>query len=97
MSPKIYLLLIVNLKMLGVNIDYDPISFIQNNINLISNIVSEIKDVIMDKLLDTVVGMAGDLALDMGSLAVKTQMKKFQQILQSLKIDIPVQVYSINV
>jgi len=97
MTPKVYLLLIINLKLLGIDVDYDPISFIKNNINLVSNIVGGIKDVIMDKLMDTIVSMAGDLALQMGALAVKEQMKKYMSILQSLVPSIPVQVYSINV
>jgi hypothetical protein len=83
-TPKVYLLLMVNLKMMGIEVDYNPISFIKNNIKLVANITSRIKDVIMDKLLECITVLAKDLALDMGRFVVKTQIKNFQKILQSL-------------
>ena len=83
-SPKLYILLAVNLKLLGIDIDSNIMDFIKKNFNLVSGIVRGIKDQILDELFSKVKDMAIDLAMRMATEFLKNQARMKMQVITSL-------------
>lgn len=83
-SPKLYILLAVNLKLLGIDIDSNIMDFIKKNFNLVSGIVRGIKDQILDELFNKVKDMAIDLSMRMAAEFLKNQARMKMQVITSL-------------
>ena len=84
-SPKIYLLILINLKLIGVDEKYTPMLFLKENLNLVTGILNAVKDAILDELLKSIKSMALDLAQKMAKDIAKDQLIKFRNMLATLK------------
>jgi hypothetical protein len=83
-APKIYLLLLINLKLLGIQAKYTALSFLQENLNLVTGILNAVKDAILDELLKIIKELAIDLAAKMAKEIGKDQLIKFRNMLATL-------------
>jgi hypothetical protein len=83
-SPKVYLLFLINIKLIGGDINTDQLTFIQNNIRLVTDILKDIQDYILDIVVEKILKMSNDLAVKLAGKLVQDQTNKFKQILASL-------------
>jgi hypothetical protein len=84
LSPKVTILVMLNLRLLGLDKKYDAISFLKDNLNLITEVISGIKDIILDMMMNEIKNMATDLAASIMKKIAKDQIIKFKQILLGL-------------
>jgi hypothetical protein len=84
-APKIYLLLLINLKLLGIQTKYTALTFLQENLNLVTGILNSVKDAILDELLKIIKQLAIDLASKMAKEMGRDQLIKFRRMLATLK------------
>jgi hypothetical protein len=85
LSPKIYFLLLLNLRLLGINDKYTALEFIKNNLLMFKDIVSNIKDMILDIVLAEIKKMCLDLGKKFAKELAKDIMEKYRKTLTSLK------------
>jgi hypothetical protein len=83
-APKSYLLLLINLKLLGVQAKYTALTFLQENLNLVTGILNAVKDAILDELLKIIKMLAIDLGSCMAKKIAQDQMIKFRNMLATL-------------
>lgn len=82
LSPKIYLLIAVNLKIMGRESTFDLISFMDNFKQLISGIVKTIRDELMRMLKEWLMELIGNLAKEIGAKLALEQIMYYQQLLR---------------
>jgi hypothetical protein len=83
-APKIYLILLINLRLLGIEVKYSALSFLQENLNIVTEVLNAVKDAILDELLQMIKEMAIDLASKMAKEIGKDQLVKFRKMLETL-------------
>jgi hypothetical protein len=83
-SPKVYLVILTNMRLMGITKNYDAVTFIRENLNLVNDIVGIIKDAIIKELMDDIKDMAIKLAKEVGKEILKDNMIKFRKILFGL-------------
>ncbi len=81
-TPKVYLLMAINLKILGREPNFDLATFIDNFRKLIVAIVRSIKDSIMQLLKDWVLEIVGDLAKQIGVQLALEQFEYYTTLLR---------------
>jgi hypothetical protein len=84
MSPKIFFIILANLRMLGIKDNYDAITFIKTHFNLVARIVSEIKDALLKELFGDVMKLGTALSAQMMSKMLMQQAEKYRSVLRSL-------------
>lgn len=82
LSPKIYLLIAVNLKIMGRESTFDLISFMDNFKQLISGIVKTIRDELMRMLKEWLMELIGNLAKEIGAKLALEQIMYYQELLR---------------
>lgn len=82
LSPKIYLLIAVNLKIMGRESTFDLMSFMDNFKQLISGIVKTIRDELMRMLKEWLMELIGNLAKEIGAKLALEQIMYYQQLLR---------------
>lgn len=85
MSPKMYLVILLNLKLINISIEYNnPKDFIKNNLNIITDIATSIKDEVLDYLVKEIMRLGGVLALEMLESILKHRMIVHRKYIASL-------------
>jgi hypothetical protein len=87
-APKIYLLILINLKLLGVDAKYTALEFLKQNLNLVIGILNAVKDAILDELLRIIYDLARDLAAKITKQIAIDQMLKIRRIIEGLIPDV---------
>ena len=82
LTPKVYLLMAVNLKILGQEPNFDLMGFIDHFRQLIVGIIRTIRDNIMQMFKDWLMEIIGDLAKRIGAKLVLEQMQYYQILLK---------------
>lgn len=75
MSPKVYVLLMANLKVVGQEPNFDLNKFIQQFSDLISSIIHNVRDLILDYIRGEILNIMQELA---SKLAVKLTIEQYQ-------------------
>jgi len=83
-SPKVYTLLAVNTKLLGLKYPTDINSFFSENQNLISNVTKSIKDIVLSILMKKIIKLANGLIANVGAELLKEQLLKQKKYMLSL-------------
>lgn len=83
-SPKVYTLLAVNTKLLGLKYPTDINSFFSENQNLISNVTKSIKDIVLGILMKKIIKLANGLITNVGAELLKEQLLKQKKYMLSL-------------
>jgi hypothetical protein len=83
-APKLYLIILINLRLLGITVKYSALSFLQENLNIVTEVLNAVKDAILDELLQIIKEMAIDLASRMAKEIGKDQLIKFRKMLETL-------------
>lgn len=84
MSPKVYILLLLNNKLLGINNPTSATDFISQNTNLIATVTQSIKDSVLDILMDRIVQMSNRLLAEVSKELIKEQLLKQKNYMLSL-------------
>ena len=82
LSPKIYLLIAVNLKIMGRESTFDLMAFMDSFKQLISGIVKTIRDELMRMLKEWLMELIGNLAKEIGAKLALEQIMYYQQLLR---------------
>lgn len=82
LSPKLYLLIALNLKIMGGEPTFDIMTFIDNFKHLISGIVKTIRDEFIRMLKEWLMGLIGNLAKEIGAKLALEQAMYYQQLLR---------------
>lgn len=89
LSPKVYLLILINLQMFGISTNFDLKSFIQRFYGLISSIVKSIVDKFMEylnaKILELVEELASKLKTKIGFEQAEMYMRLLKRIFEHLR------------
>lgn len=89
LSPKVYLLILINLQMFGITTNFDLKSFIQKFYGLISSIVKSIVDKFMEylnsKILELVEELASKLKTKIGFEQAEMYMRLLKRIFEHLR------------
>jgi len=83
-APKIYLLVLINLRLLGITTKYTALTFLQENLNMVTEILNAVRDAILDELLKIIYDMAKDLAAKIAKEISIDQLNKIRRILEGL-------------
>lgn len=82
LSPKLYLLIAINLKIMGRESNFDLATFIDSFKQLISGIVKTIRDELMRLFKEWLMEIIGDLAKNLGAKLALEQIMYYQQLLR---------------
>lgn len=89
LSPKVYLLILMNLQMFGITTNFDLKSFIQKFYGLISSIVKSIVDKFMEylnaKILELIEELASKLKTKIGFEQAEMYMRLLKSIFEHLR------------
>ena len=89
LSPKVYLLILINLQMFGITTNFDLKSFIQKFYGLISSIVKSIVDKFMEylnaKILELIEELASKLKTKIGFEQAEMYMRLLKSIFEHLR------------
>jgi len=83
-TPKIYIVILANMRLMGIKTNYDATTFIRDNVNLVSYIVGAIKDSILKQMLREIKSMAKRLMGLVVKEMIKDNKKKFTKTLRGL-------------
>ena len=83
-SPKIYLVILVNMRLMGITTNYNAVSFIRENLNLVQDVVGLIKDAIIKELMGEVKLMANRLMKGILKELFNDNKIKFRKTLKGL-------------
>lgn len=90
LSPKVYLLILINLEMFGLTTNFDFKSFLEQFSNLIRSIVKSIVDQVMQYLVQEIMkiieGLVQKLIIKIGFEQVEMYMRLLKQIWMHLKM-----------
>ena len=82
LSPKVYLLILINLEMFGLTTNFTLRSFLENFSNLIRSLVKSIVDQVMQYLAEKIMEIIGPLV---EKLTVKIQFEQAEMYMRLLK------------
>lgn len=82
LSPKLYLLIAVNLKIMGRESTFDMLTFMDNFKQLIYGIVKTVRDELMRLLKEWLMELIGNLAKEVKAKLVLEQMMYYQELLR---------------
>lgn len=82
LSPKVYLLILINLEMFGLTTNFTLRSFLENFSNLIRSLVKSIVDQVMQYLAEKIMEIIGPL---IEKLTVKIQFEQAEMYMRLLK------------
>lgn len=80
-SPKLYLLMAVNLKIMGRESNFDLATFIDSYKQLLYGIIRTTRDKLVEMLKDWLMGIIGDLAKEIGAKLELEQIAYYQALL----------------
>jgi len=83
-SPKIYLVILVNMRLMGITTNYDAVTFIRENLNLVNDVVGIIKDAIIKELMSEIKIMANRLIKGIVKELINDNKIKFRKTLNGL-------------
>jgi len=81
-SPKLYLLLGINLQMLGNETNFDLAAFIEMHKQMIVSIIRAIRDVLIQKLVEKLYELVGYLAEEIGQKMAIEQILYYKELLR---------------
>ena len=83
-SPKIFIVILTNMRLMGIKTNYDAATFIKENLNLVNDIVGIIKDTIMKELMSEIKIMVGRLVGSIVKELINDNKTKFRKTLKGL-------------
>ena len=90
LSPKVYLLILINLEMFGLTTNFTPRSFLENFSNLIRSLVKSIVDQVMqylsEKIMEIVEGLVQKLKIKIEFEQAEMYMRLLKQIWMHLRM-----------
>ena len=81
-TPKVYLLLAVNLKVLDKEEDFSMKGFIENNKNMIAAMIRSVRDIIIGFLFEQIKSLIIDLAVGEAKLIAQEQADMYKRLLR---------------
>ena len=81
-TPKVYLLLAVNLKVLDKEEDFSMKGFIENNKNMIASMIRSVRDIIIGFLFEQIKSLIIDLAVGEAKLIAQEQADMYKRLLR---------------
>ena len=81
-SPKLYLLIAINLQLLGSQSNFDLAAFIEMHKQMIAEIIRQIRDMIIDYLIRELKKIIGRLAEEIGQKIAVEQMMYYKEMLR---------------
>lgn len=84
LSPKIYLLLLINLKIIGKETNFNLEGFIGQYKQLIADLIRSIRDQLLDYLMREILIIIGDLAKELTIKLSIEQAKYYSQLIKKL-------------
>jgi hypothetical protein len=88
-SPKMFLVILTNMRLMGIDKNYDAVTFIRENLNLVNDVVGAIKDAILKEMLDEIKKKTISLAKEVGKELIRDNAIKFAKQLTSLMPKLP--------
>lgn len=82
LSPKVYLLILINLKLLGQDVNFNLEGFIEKFKQLITNLLRAIRDYLINYLVDKLMSILSDL---MKEIAIRMNIEQAQYYARLLK------------
>lgn len=82
LSPKVYLLILINLKLLGQDVNFNLEGFIEKFKQLITNLLRAIRDYLINYLVDKLMSKLSDLVKE---IAIKMNIEQAQYYARLLK------------
>lgn len=84
LSPKVYLLILINLHMFGLTTNFDLKSFMQNFFNLISSIINSCVEKFMEYLSAKIMGYVEDLVTKLAEKLALEQAEMYMRLLKQI-------------
>lgn len=84
LSPKVYLLLLINLRIIGRTTNFDLKGFLESYSNLIAELIRSIRDQILKFFLDELMILIRELALDVTIKLSIEQAKYYSRLIKKL-------------
>jgi hypothetical protein len=84
LSPKVYLLILINLHMFGLTTNFNVKSFIQNFFNLIMSMVNSCVEKFMEHLSEEIMGYVEDLVSKLAEKLVMEQTEMYMRLLKQI-------------
>ena len=81
-SPKLYLLLAINLELLGSQSNFDLAAFVEMNKQMLVEIIRRIRDLLIDYLVKRLQEIIGVLAEEIGKKLAVEQIKYYRDLLR---------------
>ena len=81
-SPKLYLLIAINLQLLGGQSNFDLAAFVEMHKQMIAEIIRRIRDMIIDYLISELKKIIGRLAEEIGQKIAVEQMMYYKELLR---------------
>jgi len=83
-SPKVYMVILVNMRLMGITDNFDVISFLRSNLNLVNDVVGAIKDAVLQQLMNEIKIMLRRLAKGIAKEMINDNKIKFRKTLRGL-------------
>lgn len=80
-SPKLYMLIALNKRLLGENEDFDIAGFIEANKNMLVDIIRSIRDIILNYMKDEVMRIVNEIVKQLVSKLTLEQFEYYRQLL----------------
>lgn len=84
LSPKVYLLILINLHMFGLTTNFDIKSFIENFTNFIMTIIKSVVEKFMEHLTNAIMEFVEDLVSKLAQKLVLEQVEMYMRLLKQI-------------
>lgn len=84
MSPKVYVLLALNMKLMEREQQFDPAAFIEQNRTMFAQIIKEVVDHLIGFITNEVYMIVGQLAAEVGSQLTKERIKYYRDLIRKM-------------